>query len=59
MDPAKSTLEREQSERFQRGWAQLKAIDGEAGEQVIESLKEIAPDLFPFVECSLWNIVSL
>lgn len=38
-----------QSERFQRGWEQLKAIDGEAGEQVIESLSDIAPDLARYV----------
>ena len=49
MNTAKSILEAEQSERFQRGLAQLKAIDGEAGEQVIESLKEIAPDLARYV----------
>ena len=30
--------------RFTRGWAKLKEIDGEAGERVIESLKDIAPD---------------
>ncbi|MGF1571199.1 MAG: carboxymuconolactone decarboxylase family protein [Nodosilinea sp.] len=37
------------SERLQRGWEQLKAIDGEAGEQVIESLSQIAPDLARYV----------
>lgn len=42
------------NERFERGWQKLKEIDGEAGEKVIDSLKEIAPDLgryiieFPF-----------
>lgn len=41
-------------ERFQRGWDKLKEIDGEAGERVIEALRDIAPDLgrytieFPF-----------
>ncbi|AWV07975.1 carboxymuconolactone decarboxylase family protein [Marilutibacter maris] len=41
-------------ERFERGWEKLREIDGEAGERVIESLKDIAPDLgrytieFPF-----------
>lgn len=40
--------------RFDRGWEKLKEIDGEAGENVIENLKDIAPDLarytieFPF-----------
>ena len=41
-------------ERYQRGWEKLKEIDGEAGEKVIQSLKDIAPDFaaylieFPF-----------
>lgn len=41
-------------DRYERGWEKLKEIYGEAGEQVIESLKDIAPDLgryiieFPF-----------
>jgi len=44
----------QQSERYRRGWDMLGAIDGEAGERVIDSLKGIAPDLarytieFPF-----------
>ena len=42
------------STRYERGWEKLKEIDGEAGERVIASLKDIAPDLarytieFPF-----------
>ena len=42
------------NDRYQRGWKKLKEIDGEAGERVIESLKDIAPDFarllieFPF-----------
>ncbi|MGA8573652.1 MAG: carboxymuconolactone decarboxylase family protein [Desulfobaccales bacterium] len=41
-------------ERFARGWEKLKEIDGAAGERVLESLKDIAPDFarylieFPF-----------
>ncbi len=41
-------------DRYQRGWEKLKEVDGEAGERVIESLGEIAPDFarylieFPF-----------
>jgi 4-carboxymuconolactone decarboxylase len=41
-------------DRYERGWQKLKEIDGEAGERVIESLKDIAPDFarylieFPF-----------
>ena len=42
------------TDRYERGYEKLKEIDGEAGERVIESLKDIAPDLarytieFPF-----------
>lgn len=41
-------------DRYDRGWEKLREVDGEAGERVIESLKDIAPDLgrytieFPF-----------
>jgi 4-carboxymuconolactone decarboxylase len=35
--------------RYERGWRKLKEIDGEAGERVIESLKDIAPDLARYV----------
>lgn len=38
-----------QSERFKLGWEKLKEIDGEAGEKVIESLKDISPDLGTFI----------
>ncbi|VEP18067.1 Carboxymuconolactone decarboxylase [Hyella patelloides LEGE 07179] len=41
--------EKEPTERFKRGLAKLKEIDGEAGEKVIESLKDIAPDLGRYV----------
>jgi 4-carboxymuconolactone decarboxylase len=42
------------NERYVRGWAKLNEIDGEQGERVIESLRDIAPDFanylieFPF-----------
>lgn len=42
------------TERYDRGWQKLKEIDGAAGERVIDSLKDIAPDFarylieFPF-----------
>ncbi len=42
------------NERFEEGLKKLTEIDGEAGQKVIDSLKEIAPDLarytieFPF-----------
>lgn len=41
-------------ERYLRGWEKLREIDGQAGENVIESLRDIAPDFarllieFPF-----------
>ena len=41
-------------DRYARGWAKLKEIDGRAGEKVVESLQDIAPDFarllieFPF-----------
>jgi 4-carboxymuconolactone decarboxylase len=31
-------------DRYRRGWEKLKEIDGEAGERVVDSLKDIAPD---------------
>lgn len=42
------------NERYARGWAKLKEIDGQAGERVIAALADIAPDFaqylieFPF-----------
>jgi 4-carboxymuconolactone decarboxylase len=42
------------SERFKQGWEKLKEVDGQAGEKVINSLKNIAPEFadllieFPF-----------
>jgi 4-carboxymuconolactone decarboxylase len=44
----------ESQDRYQRGWEKLKEVDGEAGERVLESLGDIAPDFvrylieFPF-----------
>jgi 4-carboxymuconolactone decarboxylase len=38
-----------QTDRYQRGWDKLKEVDGEAGERVMESLKDIAPDLARYV----------
>lgn len=40
--------------RYERGWAKLREIDGEAGQRVIDALADIAPDFatylieFPF-----------
>ncbi len=39
----------EQTERYKAGWEKLKEIDGEAGEKVIESLKDISPELGTFI----------
>ena len=42
------------NERYQRGWAKLKEVDGQAGQQVIDGLRDIAPNFarllieFPF-----------
>ena len=45
----------ENQDRYQRGWEKLKEVDGEAGERVIESLRDIAPDfaryLIEFSSC--------
>lgn len=54
VSPTDGNMNSEGNDRFTRGWNKLKQIDGEAGERVIESLKDIAPDLgrytieFPF-----------
>ncbi|MGF1521837.1 MAG: carboxymuconolactone decarboxylase family protein [Leptolyngbyaceae cyanobacterium] len=35
--------------RYERGWQKLKEIDGDAGEKVIASLQDMAPDLARYV----------
>jgi len=35
--------------RFERGFAKLQEIDGEAGQRVIDSLADVAPDLARYV----------
>jgi 4-carboxymuconolactone decarboxylase len=37
------------NERFERGWQKLMEVDGEGGERVINSLKDIAPDLGKYI----------
>lgn len=37
------------SDRYERGWEKLKEIDGEAGENVINALQDVAPDLARYV----------
>jgi 4-carboxymuconolactone decarboxylase len=45
--------------RYERGWKKLKEIDGEAGERVINSLKDIAPDLGKYIiEYSFGDVYS-
>ncbi|PTY04300.1 4-carboxymuconolactone decarboxylase [Opitutaceae bacterium EW11] len=54
-----------ESERFRRGWEKLREVDGEAGEKVIQSLKDISPDLgrytieFPFGDVYSRGVLSL
>jgi 4-carboxymuconolactone decarboxylase len=37
------------SERYERGLALLKRVDGEAGERILQNLQDIAPDLGRYV----------
>jgi 4-carboxymuconolactone decarboxylase len=52
--PQQTTQATPPDARFDRGWNKLREIDGKAGERVIESLADIAPDFarylieFPF-----------
>lgn len=39
----------EHSDRYKQGWEKLKEIDGEAGEKVINGLKDISPDLGKYI----------
>jgi 4-carboxymuconolactone decarboxylase len=38
-----------QDERFRRGWQRLLEVDAESGERVVESLRDVAPDLGRYV----------
>jgi 4-carboxymuconolactone decarboxylase len=50
----------EKSERYTRGWSKLQEIDGEAGERVVNGLKDISPDLGHFIiEYSFGSVYSL
>ena len=47
------------NERYQRGWAKLKEVDGLAGEHVIASLRDIAPDFARLlIECPCGDIYT-
>lgn len=37
------------NERYENGWEKIMEVDGEGGKRVIESLKNIAPDLGRYV----------
>ncbi|SIN91015.1 4-carboxymuconolactone decarboxylase [Epilithonimonas zeae] len=45
----KNSTDMKPSERYVKGWEKLKEIDGEAGEKVINGLKDISPDLGKFI----------
>ncbi len=48
------------SDRYTRGWSKLQEIDGEAGERVVNGLKDISPDLGRFIiEYSFGDVYSL
>ena len=50
----------EKSERYTRGWSKLQEIDGEAGENVVNSLENISPDLARFIiEYSFGDVYCL
>lgn len=55
-----SYAQMEESERYQRGWMKLREIDGEVGEQVVNGLKDISPELSRFIiEYSFGDVYSL
>lgn len=37
------------TDRYKQGWEQLKAIDGRQGENVVNSLAAIAPDVSKYI----------
>jgi 4-carboxymuconolactone decarboxylase len=56
MNPSRSPLE---SSRYARGWEKLREIDGQAGERVIASLSDIAPDFAKYlIEFAFGDIYS-
>lgn len=42
-------MTQKETARYDRGWQKLAEVDGEAGARVIESLKDIAPDLAQYI----------
>jgi 4-carboxymuconolactone decarboxylase len=65
LTPLMESTEKTNSDRYQRGWEKLKEVDGEAGEKVVESLKDISPDLgrytieFPFGDVYSRGVLTL
>lgn len=56
MNQTQSSLE---SSRYSRGWEKLREIDGQAGERVIASLSDIAPDFAKYlIEFTFGDIYS-
>jgi 4-carboxymuconolactone decarboxylase len=46
-------------QRFERGWEKLRQIDEEAGDRLIETLKDVAPDLARYVvEFAFGDVIS-
>ena len=49
----------DKQDRYQRGLAKLREIDGEAGERVLAGLDDIAPDFARYlIECPFGDIYS-
>ncbi|WP_045234822.1 carboxymuconolactone decarboxylase family protein [Deinococcus pimensis] len=52
-------LKHDEHPRAQRGWDTLRQVDGRGGEAVIESLRDLAPDLGRFiVEFAFGEVIS-
>ncbi len=49
MTPSTTNSTGHEDNRYERGWNKLKEIDGQAGERVIASLQNIAPDLGKYI----------
>jgi len=42
-------MQRPKNSRYQKGWKTLRAINSQAGERILELLKDISPDMARFV----------
>ena len=49
MTPSTTNSTGNEDNRYERGWDKLRAMHGQAGERVIASLKDIAPDLGKYI----------